>query len=139
MLRMHELALERYGGTTGVRDAGGLDSAVHQPMASFGGEDLYPTVFDNAAALGYSLIRNHPFVDGNKRVGLMALSLDPWSGILTLNQESQIDQVGHGTHVAGISSNLGCRCTGTHLGRRKASGSPAVQLRAWPAPCTRRS
>lgn len=75
VLRMHELALERFGGSGGVRDRGGLDSAVHQPMASFGGEDLYPTVFAKAAALGYSLIRNHPFVDGNKRVGLMAMGL----------------------------------------------------------------
>ncbi len=75
VLRMHELALERYGGGIGVRDAGGLDSAVHQPMASFGGEDLYPSIFSKAAALGYSLIRNHPFIDGNKRVGLMAVGL----------------------------------------------------------------
>ncbi len=75
VLRMHELALDRFGGSAGVRDTGGLNSAVHQPMGSFGGEDLYPTVFSKAAALGYSLIRNHPFVDGNKRVGLMAMGL----------------------------------------------------------------
>lgn len=75
VLRMHEITLERFGGSAGVRDRGGLDSAVHQPMASFDGEDLYPTIFAKAAALGYSIIRNHPFVDGNKRVGLIAMGL----------------------------------------------------------------
>lgn len=58
------------GGDVGVRDAGLLDSALNAPYQSFGGEDLYKTVEEKAARLGFSLIANHPFVDGNKRIGI---------------------------------------------------------------------
>ena len=58
------------GGDVGVRDAGLLDSALNSPYQSFGGEDLYKTVEEKAARLGFSLIANHPFVDGNKRIGI---------------------------------------------------------------------
>ncbi len=57
------------GGAAGLRDKGALDSALAQPSMSFGGQDLYPTLIDKAAALGFSLISNHPFIDGNKRIG----------------------------------------------------------------------
>ena len=52
---------------------GPLESALHQPQASFGGEDLYPTVEKKAAALAFSIVNNHPFVDGNKRAGHAAM------------------------------------------------------------------
>jgi len=61
------------GGAAGVRDLGALESAVAQPRASFGGEDLYPGVIEKAAALGFSLVMGHPFVDGNKRTGHAAM------------------------------------------------------------------
>ena len=54
----------------GVRDYGLLESSIHTPFQSFGGEDLYPTVFDKAAQLCYGIAKNHPFVDGNKRTAL---------------------------------------------------------------------
>lgn len=57
------------GGILGLRDRGSLESAVAQPEMTFDGDDLYPTITDKAAALGYSLIQNHPFLDGNKRAG----------------------------------------------------------------------
>ena len=63
------------GGTIGLRDEGLLESAVYRPQASFGGQDLYPDLFSKTAALGHSLIGNHPFVDGNKRVGFEAMRL----------------------------------------------------------------
>jgi death-on-curing protein len=56
-----------------LRDLGALESAVAQPRQTFGGEDLYPGLAGKAAALGFSLIQNHPFVDGNKRVGHAAM------------------------------------------------------------------
>ncbi len=56
-----------------LRDLGALESAVAQPLQTFGGEDLYPDLAGKAAALGFSLIQNHPFVDGNKRVGHAAM------------------------------------------------------------------
>jgi len=69
---LHEQQLQRYGGATGLRDRGALESALARPAATFGGEDLYPDIADKAAALMHSLALNHPFVDGNKRVAAFA-------------------------------------------------------------------
>lgn len=68
VVSLHSLVIAQSGGSSGLRDRGALESAVAQPEASFGGEDLYPDLPSKAAALGHSLIQNHPFVDGNKRV-----------------------------------------------------------------------
>jgi death on curing protein len=65
--------MEQTGGLGGIRDRGGLESAIAQPRKGFGGADLYPTIEEKAAALGYSLIVNHPFNDGNKRIGHAAM------------------------------------------------------------------
>lgn len=73
VLELHRLALEQSGGAVGLRDLGALESAVGQPFMTFGGQDLYPTLVDKASALAFSLIQNHPFVDGNKRVGHAAM------------------------------------------------------------------
>lgn len=73
ILRQHEKIIAQSGGGSGVHDQAGLESAVAQPEMSFGGEDLYPTVVEKAAALGFSLVMNHPFVDGNKRIGQIAM------------------------------------------------------------------
>ena len=75
VVSLHSLLIAQSGGSSGLRDRGALESAVAQPEASFGGEDLYPTLSAKAAALGHSLIQNHPFVDGNKRVGHAALEV----------------------------------------------------------------
>ena len=72
---LHQEIVERSGGSSGVRDQGLLESAVYRPQASFGGEDLYSDLFSKAAALGHSIIKNHPFVDGNKRAGFEAMRL----------------------------------------------------------------
>ena len=73
VLAIHERSLEEYGGDAGVRDPGLLESAVAQPRARFGGEDLYPSLAEKAAALAFSLVKNHPFFDGNKRTGYGAM------------------------------------------------------------------
>jgi death-on-curing protein len=65
---LHQALLEQTGGATGIRDLGMLESALAQPRATFGGTNLHPTLIAKAAALGFSLALNHPFVDGNKRV-----------------------------------------------------------------------
>ncbi len=62
------------GGSDGVRDDGMLDSAMNAPFQTFDGYDLYQTLLQKAARLGYSLVSNHPFIDGNKRIGLHAIS-----------------------------------------------------------------
>jgi death-on-curing protein len=70
---LHRLVIEAAGGIHGIRDLGALESAIAQPRMSFGGEDLYPTLIEKAAALCFSLVLNHPFLDGNKRVGHAAM------------------------------------------------------------------
>ena len=72
-LELHERLIVSSGGASGIRDLCALESAVSQPHASFGGQDLYPDVVAKAAALCFSLVMNHPFVDGNKRVGHAAM------------------------------------------------------------------
>lgn len=73
ILILHELSLQDYGGASGIRDMGMLESAISRPFQTFDGLDLYPSVIEKAAALGESLIINHPFVDGNKRTGMLAM------------------------------------------------------------------
>lgn len=70
VIAIHDDMIERYGGSHGIRDLGLIQSALARPQASFGGEDLYPTVLDKAAALFHSLIFNHAFMDGNKRTSM---------------------------------------------------------------------
>jgi death-on-curing protein len=74
VVRLHQMIIEQSGGAAGIRDLGLLDSALAQPRATFDGQDLHPTVLDKAAALCASLVQNHPFVDGNKRVGHAAMA-----------------------------------------------------------------
>ncbi len=73
VVELHRLILEGTGGASGIRDLGALDSALAQPHATFGGQDLYPDLVDKAAALCFSLVQNHPFLDGNKRIGHAAM------------------------------------------------------------------
>ena len=73
VLQLHRRVIEESGGSKGIRDLGALESALAQPRMTFGGEDLNPTVIEKAAALGFSVVENHPFLDGNKRVGHAAM------------------------------------------------------------------
>lgn len=73
ILMLHSMLMEQSGGMKGLRDEGLLDSAVNLPLQTFGGQELYPTILEKAARLGYGLIHNHPFVDGNKRIGTHAM------------------------------------------------------------------
>jgi len=75
VLALHHRILAASGGRPGIRDLGAIASALSQPNVSAGGEDAYPTLLDKAAALGYSLIRNHGFLDGNKRVAHAAIEV----------------------------------------------------------------
>jgi death-on-curing protein len=72
IIESHQNQIDTYGGSYGIRDIGLLESAIGQPEASFGGEYLHADIFEMAAAYIYHLVMNHPFVDGNKRVGLEA-------------------------------------------------------------------
>ena len=69
VLALHAALLEEFGGTGGIRDMGMLESALAAPFQTFGGESLYPSLQAKAAQLGFGLVCNHPFLDGNKRTG----------------------------------------------------------------------
>ena len=72
VIEIHWDMIERYGGSAGIRDMGLLQSAVAMPQAGFGSEFLHADLFEMAAAYLFHIVQNHPFIDGNKRVGSMA-------------------------------------------------------------------
>lgn len=73
ILAIHDDQIRLYGGAYGLRDAAGLDAAFHMPQAQFSGQLLHSTIFQMAAAYGFHLCQNHPFLDGNKRTAGMAM------------------------------------------------------------------
>jgi death-on-curing protein len=73
LIELHRRIIEQSGGVAGMRDLGLAESALAQPRMSFGGTDLYATLPEKAAALCFSMVMNHPFVDGNKRIGHAAM------------------------------------------------------------------
>lgn len=95
----HNRIIERTGGSKGIRDEGLLESALNKPFQTFDGEDLYKTLVDKISAVTFSLISNHGFVDGNKRIGVSVMLF-----LLRLNKIEikylQTDLVGLGLGVA---------------------------------------
>jgi death-on-curing protein len=73
ILLLHSELIKEFGGSGGLRDEGLLDSALAVPFQSFGGEEMLVTIQQKAARLGFGLVKNHPFVDGNKRIGTHAM------------------------------------------------------------------
>ena len=74
VLLLHQLIIEESGGSNDIRDIGLLDSALNNAFQTFDGEELYPTKEEKGAQIGFSLVSNHAFVDGNKRIGLLEAS-----------------------------------------------------------------
>jgi death-on-curing protein len=95
VLEIHQEQIERYGGSHGLRDAAGLESAVATPQATFGGQYLHPSIPAMAAAYLFHLCQNHAFIDGNKRVGANAaitfLFMNDWE--ITFSEEELVDLV----------------------------------------------
>jgi death-on-curing protein len=75
VIELHRRIITQSGGSDGLRDRASLESCLAQPHQTFGGTDLYGTVWEKAAVLGFLLVCNHPFVDGNKRIGHAALEV----------------------------------------------------------------
>ncbi|MCC5608366.1 type II toxin-antitoxin system death-on-curing family toxin [Nostoc sp. CHAB 5834] len=88
VLNIHQDEINSFGGTSGVRDEGLLDSALAQPQATFGGELLHPTIHEQAAAYLYHLAMNHPFIDGNKRTAFAVMDT-----FITLNGYIQFELI----------------------------------------------
>lgn len=107
VIDLHRALIAQSGGSQGIRDLRLLDSALAQPKATFDGEDLHPTLTEKAAALCVSLVQNHPFVDGNKRVGHAAMAtflvLNGLEIVATVDEEEEIIlQVAQGTLDRGL-------------------------------------
>lgn len=75
VLAVHDAAIARFGGASGVRDNGLLESALARPFASFGGQEVFPDDVSKACAACHAIIKNHPFLDGNKRAGAAVLGM----------------------------------------------------------------
>jgi death-on-curing protein len=73
ILFIHKRQIQEFGGGYGIRSFEAIESAINRPFATFGGQELYPSPIDKAAAIGESIINNHPFIDGNKRTGYGAM------------------------------------------------------------------
>ena len=93
VLYIHNQMIKQFGGSAGIRDIGLVESALGRPNTSFDGQDLYTDIFGKAAALLQSLLKNHPFVDGNKRTALTSaglfLRINGW--ILINNHEKEVE------------------------------------------------
>ena len=91
ILRLHDLSLEEFGGGSGLRDRGALESAASQPQASFGGELLHRDLFEMAAAYAFHIAQNQPFIDGNKRAGLLAaLMFLALNGVIVRDRDEKL-------------------------------------------------
>ena len=94
VLLLHKAIYDRYGGSFGMHDEGLLDSALEAPFQTFGGQDLYPGDMDKIVRFGFGLIGNHPFHDGNKRIGALALlTLLELNGYLINTTDKELSDV----------------------------------------------
>ena len=84
-LKIHDLLIDEFGGTPGIRDHSLLDSALNRPFQTFDGELLYPSIIDQSAAIIESIVKNHPFHDGNKRTGYTLMRLHLLNNGLDIN------------------------------------------------------
>ncbi len=101
VLKLHKRVIEQSGGSIGIRDQGALESALAQPYMTYAAQELYPTLIEKVAALGFSLINNHPFVDGNKRIGHAAIEV-----ILLMNgYEIQADVDSQETVILAVAAS----------------------------------
>ena len=104
VLLLHKLLAEATGGGVGLRDEGLLDSALEGVYAGFDGREFYPTKEEKGARLGYTLISNHAFVDGNKRIGLyVMLSFLEMNGVRISCTDEELVQIGLAVAGGGMS------------------------------------
>lgn len=94
ILALYQAVMASSGGFVGLQNRAALEAALAQPQATFDRQDLYPSLADKASALGFALIRNHPFVDGNKRIGHAAMDLflilNGWEIIASVDDQEEL-------------------------------------------------
>ena len=116
VLRLHEDLIEEFGGIHGVRDEGLLESALSAPFQTFDGQDLYPSVLEKAGRLGYGLIRNHPFLDGNKRIGIHVLLVSlALNGVRLSYNDKDLIQTALGVASGSVTFEEFCRWLSEHI------------------------
>jgi len=94
---LHEILVKYSGGAEGIRDMGLLESAIEAPFITFGSYSNYPTLQSKAARLGFGLVKNHPFVDGNKRIGVLAMiSFLELNGVKLTCTDDELIKIGLG-------------------------------------------
>jgi death-on-curing protein len=95
VLEIHQVLIQQFGGSQGVRDEGLLKSAIERPFSGFGEAEFYPTPEAKAGAILESIVKNHPFIDGNKRTGyvLMRLILMQFGKDITATQDEKYELV----------------------------------------------
>jgi len=104
---LHEILVKYSGGAEGIRDIGLLDSAIEAPFIAFGGVSNYPTLPSKAARLAYGLIKNHPFVDGNKRIGILAMiSFLELNGVRLVSSDDELVKIGLGLADGSIDEKM---------------------------------
>ena len=104
VMRMHTLLIEKSGGSDGIRDEKLLESALSAPFQSFDGEDLYKSIRAKATKLGFFLIKNHPFIDGNKRTGIFVMLIFlEINGIDVSYTDEDIIRIGWGLAEGSVS------------------------------------
>ena len=116
VLRLHADLIEEFGGIHGLRDEGLLESALSAPFQTFDGQDLYPSVLEKAGRLGYGLIRNHPFLDGNNRIGVHALLVClALNGVRLSYDDEDLIQTALGVASGSVAFEELCRWLSEHM------------------------
>ena len=117
VILLHQDVIAQSGGSPEIRDEGLLESALNAPFQTFAGIELYPTIIDKAAHLGYSLIKNHAFVDGNKRIGTHAMLVFLMlNGIEVAYEDEELIQLILGVAAGEISSEQLLAWLQAHIG-----------------------
>ena len=107
IITIHSMLIHKTGGLDGVRDENLLDSALKTPFQTFGGEELYPTIHKKAACLCYGLVSNHAFIDGNKRIGILAmLTFLEINDVEIKYTDEELVQLGLGAAAGKISQEM---------------------------------
>jgi death on curing protein len=106
-VKMYEMLVRETGGDTGLRDIGVLESSLYQSFATFDGADLYPSIKEKAARKAFAIIRNHPFVDGNKRMGLFVMLVFlQVNGICLQYKQEELVNLGIGVANGNIDASV---------------------------------
>ena len=106
IISLHSILISQSGGLDGIRDAKLLDLSVNSPYHTFGGQHLYPTIQAMAAHLAFSLVKNHPFLDGNKRIGVFAMMIFlEINGLPLICTDNELETLGWGLADGSINES----------------------------------